>query len=256
MDPVAARLPATRSWREIASPASRFPRRTADGSVPGGFAFILRCRTLRGAIVRKTNLAKRALLIVLAWMAAMAASADTDVFATRLVQAARERTTHHETYDSAYRRIAYPMGDVADDRGVCSDVVIRAYRKLGIDLQALVHEDMRRNFNSYPRTWNLARPDTNIDHRRVPNLETFFRRAGAKLAVNLDPAQYQPGDLVTWRLPGNLPHIGVVSDRFARGTRRPLVIHNIGRGPVEDDNLFSYSISGHYRYRPQMPNGR
>jgi uncharacterized protein YijF (DUF1287 family) len=178
-------------------------------------------------------------------------SACADEFSDRLVLAARERTTHHEVYDGAYRRIPYPMGDVADNRGVCSDVVIRAYRRLGIDLQVLVHEDMRRDFKAYPRNWGLPAPDSNIDHRRVPNLQVFFRRSGAKLAVNLDPKQYAAGDLVTWLLPGNAPHIGIVSDRFVRGTRRPLVIHNIGLGPVEDDSLFRFPITGHYRYRPQ-----
>jgi len=171
-------------------------------------------------------------------------------FATELVSAARARTARHETYDGSYRRLAYPMGDVADDRGVCTDVIIRAYRHLGIDLQVLVHEDMQRHFAAYPHSWGLPRPDSNIDHRRVPNLQTFFRRAGAQLPVSRDPGQYRSGDLVTWLLPGNLPHIGVVSDRFAAGTSRPLVIHNIGRGPREDDSLFAYPITGHYRYRP------
>ncbi len=186
-----------------------------------------------------------AMMCLLASSAAIAAP-----FATELVNAARERTSHHETYDGSYRRIAYPMGDVADDRGVCTDVIIRAYRHLGIDLQVLVHEDMQRHFAAYPNSWGLPRPDGNIDHRRVPNLQTFFRRAGAQLPVTRDPGQYRAGDLVTWLLPGNLPHIGIVSDRFAPGTSRPLVIHNIGRGPREDDSLFAYPITGHYRYRP------
>ena len=180
----------------------------------------------------------------------VATNVGAQSFALDLVKAARERTTHHEVYDGAYRRIPYPMGDVADNRGVCSDVVIRAYRRLGVDLQVLVHEDMLRDFKAYPRTWNLPRPDRNIDHRRVPNLQVFFRRSGAKLAVNLDPKQYAAGDVVTWLLPGNAPHIGIVSDRFVPGTRRPMVIHNIGLGPVEDDSLFRFTISGHYRYRP------
>jgi len=180
----------------------------------------------------------------------IAANASAGGFAEDLVRAARERATHHETYDGAYQRIAYPMGDVADDRGVCTDLVIRAYRRLGIDLQARVHEDMLRDFKAYPRTWNLPRPDANIDHRRVPNLQTFFRRAGANLPVNLDPAQYLAGDLVTWRLPGNIPHIGIVSDRYVPGTRRPMILHNIGRGPHEEDSLFAFPITGHYRYHP------
>jgi len=182
----------------------------------------------------------------------VASNVGAQGFAADLVKAARERTTHHETYDGAYRRIPYPMGDVADDRGVCSDVVIRAYRRLGIDLQVLVHQDMQRDFKAYPRTWGLPRPDSNIDHRRVPNLQAFFRRAGAKQPVNLDPKQYAAGDVVTWLLPGNAPHIGIVSDRFVPGTRRPMVIHNIGLGPVEDDSLFRFPISGHYRYWPSV----
>jgi uncharacterized protein YijF (DUF1287 family) len=177
-------------------------------------------------------------------------SASADNFANDLVKAARERTTHHEIYDGAYHRIAYPMGDVADDRGVCTDLVIRAYRRLGVDLQVRVHEDMLRNFPAYPHSWKLPRPDSNIDHRRVPNLQVFFKRAGKSLPVSGDPSQYLAGDLVTWLLPGNLPHIGIVSDQFVSGTRRPKIIHNIGRGPEEDDILFSFPVSGHYRYRP------
>src|SRR4249920_2761718 len=129
------------------------------------------------------------LLAVLAFTLA-GETAFADNFANDLVKAARERTTHHETYDGAYHRIAYPMGDVADDRGVCTDVVIRAYRHLGIDLQVRVHEDMLRNFAAYPHSWKLPRPDSNIDHRRVPNLQTFFRRHGKSLPVSSNPEKY------------------------------------------------------------------
>jgi hypothetical protein len=126
-------------------------------------------------------------------------------------------------------------------------VVIRAYRALGVDLQVEVHEDMRRAFGRYPKRWGLTAPDANIDHRRVPNLQAFFRRAGAALAVSREAAAYRPGDLVTWELPGSLPHIGVVSDRTsADGV--PLIVHNIGRGPEVEDLLFAYPITGHYRY--------
>jgi uncharacterized protein len=166
-----------------------------------------------------------------------------------LVEAARERTRHHEVYDGAYRRIAYPMGDVQNDRGVCTDVVIRAYRKLSIDLQVLVHEDMAAHFSSYPAQWGLKHPDSNIDHRRVPNLQRFFERMGASVPVSSLATHYAPGDLVTWMLPGNLPHIGIVSDKQVPGTPRPLIIHNIGAGPVEDDTMFRFPITGHYRYR-------
>lgn len=175
-------------------------------------------------------------------------SAPAGVFADSLVSAARERTARQEIYDGAYRKIAYPMGDVPSDRGVCTDLVVRAYRSLGIDLQVLIHEDMARNFAVYPKTWKMQQPDRNIDHRRVPNMQTFLRRAGAAVPVTQTPQGYLAGDLVTWMLPGNLPHIGIVSDRFVEGTRRPKIIHNIGAGPVEDDILFEYRVTGHYRY--------
>jgi uncharacterized protein YijF (DUF1287 family) len=146
------------------------------------------------------------------------------------------------------------MGDVPNDRGVCTDLVIRAYRAVGVDLQVLVHEDMKREFSAYPQMWGLRGPDKNIDHRRVPNLQKFFERAGAKLAVTKRSEDYKPGNLVTWMLPGNLPHIGIVSDRkTAEG--RPRILHNIGAGPVEDDILLAYPITGHYRFLP-MESGR
>jgi uncharacterized protein len=169
---------------------------------------------------------------------------------TNLIAAARARTTRHEIYDGSYRVLSYPMGDVPNDRGVCTDLIIRAYRALGVDLQVLVHEDMQRNFAEYPQVWGLRNPDRNIDHRRVPNLQKFFERAGAKLRVSSAASDYKPGDLVTWMLPGNLPHIGIISDQQVPGSNRPKVIHNIGAGPVEDDILFLYSITGHYRYLP------
>jgi len=170
--------------------------------------------------------------------------------ATRLVEAARVRTRLHEVYDGAYRVIPYPNGDVPSDRGVCTDLVIRSYRVLGIDLQQLVHEDMRAHFDAYPKAWGLRAPDRNIDHRRVPNLQAFLKRAGASQPVTRDAADYQSGDLVTWMLPGNLPHIGIVSDQRAAGGPRPAILHNIGAGPVEDDLLFTYPITGHYRWFP------
>jgi uncharacterized protein len=168
--------------------------------------------------------------------------------AKRLVEAARERTLRRETYDGAYRRIAYPMGDVPDHLGVCTDLVIRAYRRQGIDLQALVHEDMAGHFRAYPAAWGMKQPDRNIDHRRVPNLQVFFSRKGRERPVSPLPTAYAAGELVTWMLPGNLPHIGIVSNQRVQGTQRPRIIHNIGAGPVEDDILFNYPITGHYRY--------
>jgi uncharacterized protein YijF (DUF1287 family) len=186
----------------------------------------------------------RQLLVLLALAAASAALADPP----KLVSAARQQTLSAVTYDGSYARIGYPMGDVPADRGVCSDVVIRAYRAIGIDLQVLVHEDMRAHFARYPRLWGLRQPDRNIDHRRVPNLQKFLERAQAATRP-AGAAAYLPGDLVTWMLPGNLPHIGIVSERLAPGSGNPLIIHNIGAGPAEEDMLFTYPITGHYRYR-------
>lgn len=171
-------------------------------------------------------------------------------FESKLVEAALERTVHDVRYDGAYHSIPYPNGDVPENIGVCTDVVIRSYRALDIDLQKLIHEDMKRAFDEYPskRIWGLSRPDSNIDHRRVPNLQTFFRRHGQSLKVSISASDYQPGDLVTWMLPGNLPHIGIVTDTKAPGSKRPMIVHNIGSGPVLEDMLFDYEISGHYRF--------
>ncbi len=153
-------------------------------------------------------------------------------------------------YDSGYRQIPYPNGDVPDDVGVCSDLVIRAYRAVDIDLQKRVHEDMKQNFSAYPKIWGLKRPDRNIDHRRVPNLRVFFKRHGESLSVSEDPTDYKPGDIVTWNLveSGSLPHIGIVTDQRSSDGERPLIMHNIGGGQVLEDMLFNYQITGHYRY--------
>ena len=177
----------------------------------------------------------------------LAASFEAD-----LVTAAHERTAHTVRYDGVYLSIPYPGGDVPANMGVCTDVVIRAYRTVGVDLQQLVHEDIAQNFSQYPskRIWGLTRPDTNIDHRRVPNLQAFFSRHGEVLAVSAEPADYQPGDLVTWMLPGNLPHIGIVSDSINPKTGNPMIVHNMGRGPVLEDMLFRFPITGHYKYVP------
>ncbi len=172
-------------------------------------------------------------------------------FDSDLVAAALERTRHQVTYDGRYMTIGYPNGDVPDNIGVCTDVVIRSYRALGTDLQQLVHEDMRANYSSYPskRIWGLSGTDRNIDHRRVPNLQTFFQRHGQQLAVTEDPGDYAAGDLVTWRVNGSLPHIGIVTDRIA-ASGNPMIVHNIGAGPQLEDMLFAYPITGHYRYLP------
>jgi uncharacterized protein len=151
-------------------------------------------------------------------------------------------------YDPAYRKLAYPGGDVALETGVCTDVVIRAFRRAGIDLQVLIHEDMRTAFHHYPKNWGLKKPDRNIDHRRVPNLQRFFTRQGTELTPSTDPYDYQPGDVVTWKLNNGLPHIGIVSQQRSADQQRPLIIHNIGAGAQLEDMLFEYEINGHYRY--------
>ena len=174
-----------------------------------------------------------------------------------LIGAAKQQTTTATCYDPSYFVIPYPNGDVPSDKGVCTDVIIRAYRALGIDLQQLVHEDMKANFQKYPNLWGLRSTDTNIDHRRVPNLEVFFSRHGETLGITNDPKDYKPGDIVTWtlRTKGSLPHIGIVSDVYAENSPQPLIIHNIGSGPELEDILFSYKITGHYRYSPSQDKG-
>lgn len=165
----------------------------------------------------------------------------------RLVDAARQQVGITLHYDPAYTRLTYPKGDVPQERGVCTDVIIRALRVAhGLDLQQAVHEDMKAHFSAYPSHWGLRRPDRNIDHRRVPNLQTYFRRHALALRPSNDPTAFKPGDIVTSMLPGNLPHIMVVSDR-ATHTGVPLVIHNIGRGTREEDALFAHPLTGHYR---------
>ena len=166
----------------------------------------------------------------------------------RLVRAAVDRAAHQVTYDGSYRSIGYPGGDVPDNVGVCSDVIVRIYRRVGIDLQKRVHEDMTADFAAYPSIWGLAAPDPNIDHRRVPNLRVFFRRHGLELPVSGNAGDYRPGDLVTWTVPRNLPHIGIVTDRKSSLSGRPMIVHNIGRGPQLEDMLFDFPITGHYRY--------
>ena len=166
----------------------------------------------------------------------------------RLVAAAEAQVGVTVTYDPAYARLPYPGGDVPRDRGVCTDVVIRAYRDaFGIDLQRLVHEDMRANFARYPRAWGLSRPDPNIDHRRVPNLQVFFRRQGRALPADAGPATFAEGDLVTQMLPGNLPHIAVVTGQPG-ASGAPLVVHNIGGGARLEDRLLDFPITGRYRF--------
>jgi uncharacterized protein YijF (DUF1287 family) len=167
-----------------------------------------------------------------------------------IVSAARGQVGKTLRYDPAYRALDYPNGDVPIETGVCADVVVRALRAgQGMDLQKLVHEDMKSHFRSYPQKWGLSGPDKNIDHRRVPNLQAYFKRAGWELPVSTRSGDYQPGDFVTCLVPPNLPHIMIVSDR-ANAAKRPLVIHNIGHGAQEEDRLFEFQITGHYRVTP------
>lgn len=169
-------------------------------------------------------------------------------FYLALAASAEERTRHAVTYDGAYQRLDYPWGDVADNIGVCTDVVVRAYRGVGVDLQQLVHLDMKRHFRLYPRVWRTKRPDPNIDHRRVRNLEIFFARHGLSIAATDNPADYRAGDIVSWRFADGRPHMGVVVNRRQHGV--PQIVHNVGGGTELDDVLFSYDIHGHYRFRP------
>ena len=178
---------------------------------------------------------------------ALAEQATESASVGGLIEAALERTRHQVRYDGRYVSLEYLGGDVPADMGVCTDVVVRSYRKIGIDLQMVVHEDTKASFSEYPAMWGLSAPDRNIDHRRVPNLQTFFSRNGKSLDVSGNPENYLPGGLVTWRLPGNLPHIGIVTDRRSSETNQPLIVHNIGSGPVAEDILFQYPITGHYR---------
>ncbi len=161
---------------------------------------------------------------------------------------AKEQTTQTRSYDPAYVRLAYPGGDVPLESGVCADVVVRAFRKAGVDLQVLVHNDMKSHFAAYPKMWKLRAPDANIDHRRVPNLMTFFKRKGKEIVITKNYSDYWPGDVVAWRLDNGLVHIGLVSDQISNDTKHPLIIHNIGAGTNMEDRLFEFEIIGHYRY--------
>jgi len=169
-------------------------------------------------------------------------------FYEKLSDAAISLTKDKVEYDPKYFSIKYPNGDVPKDKGVCTDVVIRAYRKLGIDLQKEVHEDMKANFSKYPKTWGLKKPDTNIDHRRVPNLQVYFTRFGQSLGISEKSSDYKTGDLVTWKINGKLPHIGIVTNKKSLDGKRNLIVHNVGAGQVLEDCLFKYDLTGHYRF--------
>ena len=173
--------------------------------------------------------------------------AQTNFF-ERIADSAYVLTYQTVQYDPAYTSIKYPNGDVASNKGVCTDVVIRAYRKMGVDLQKEVHEDMRDNFSLYPKKWGLKKPDTNIDHRRVPNLMVFFSRFGNVKPITQSSENYKPGDIVCYDLGGNVPHIGIVSNKKSVYGKHYQIIHNIGVGQVLEDCLFNYEIIGHYQY--------
>jgi uncharacterized protein YijF (DUF1287 family) len=196
--------------------------------------------------MRKLHWLKLLLLVsVFAYLEPVSAQ---EAFQLKLAQEAKKLTNDQVTYDPQYFKIAYPNGDVPANKGVCTDVVIRAYRKLGIDLQQLVHEDMKANFGLYPKNWGLKSTDKNIDHRRVPNLMVFFERKGQKLNISNDAKNYLPGDIVCWNLGGGITHIGIVSNQFTDDKKRFKIIHNVGAGQVLEDFLFNYKIIGHYRF--------
>ena len=166
----------------------------------------------------------------------------------QVVEAGFEQTKQTFYYDPSYVRLDYPGGDVPLERGVCTDVIIRAFRKGGIDLQKEVHEDMNSDFAAYPTKWGLNKPDSNIDHRRVPNLRTYFERKGKALAISNNPEEYIPGDVVTWDLGGGVDHIGVVTNAWSDASKSYMIVHNIGGGAKLENVLFAWRITGHYRY--------
>ena len=192
---------------------------------------------------------KKSLLIIFLLIFVLSTSFGQTNFYNRLADSAITLTRQTVIYDPGYFSLDYPNGDVPSDKGVCTDVVIRAYRKLGIDLQKEVHEDMRQNFDKYPKNWDSINTDKNIDHRRVPNLMTFFTRHGTVLENSTIPEDYSAGDIVCWNLGGSVTHIGIVVKEKSTDGSRNLVVHNIGSGQVMEDCLFDFKIIGHYRYQ-------
>lgn len=216
----------------------------------------LACSVLATAAVANTRDARKYYLIASGYakniapdiiLATIQNQNDASPFATKLTDAATAQIGVTVHYDPAYVGLSFPGGDIDRARGVCSDVIIRALRDAhNIDLQALVNRDMKRAFGAYPKIWGLSRTDKNIDHRRVPNLEAYFTRRGMKLPNSNAAQDFQPGDIVTWRLPGNLPHIGIVS-RISTPSGTPFILHNIGAGAQQDNILFAYDMIGHFR---------
>lgn len=189
-------------------------------------------------------------MLIVLLLIGFVSNAQNDYF-KKLADSAATLTRQRVQYDPNYYTIAYPNGDVPKGKGVCTDVIIRAYRKMGFDLQREVHLDMKANFSVYPKKWGLKTTDRNIDHRRVPNLMKFFERQNASLAITQSPSDYRPGDVVCWMLPGELTHIGLVVHKKSADGKRRLIVHNIGGGQVIEDCLFSYEIIGHYRFVPK-----
>lgn len=178
---------------------------------------------------------------------------QAEPWARELIDAATRQIGITIRYDPSYQKLDFPMGDIPREGGVCTDVVIRAYRDaFKIDLQAAINADMKANFSKYPKIWGLKRTDKNIDHRRVPNIERFLVRKNAALEITSNPSDYLPGDIVSQRLPGNLPHIGIVSDVASRDGNRPMMIHNIGAGTKLEDRVFEFDIVGHFRVPPEQ----
>ena len=195
-----------------------------------------------------THIMTKTLLIILVFISTISTVVGQSSFYNRLADSTLTLTKQIVRYDPTYFQLDYPNGDVPQDKGVCTDVVIRAYRKLGIDLQKEVHEDMKSNFSKYPKNWGLSNPDKNIDHRRVPNLMTFFTRNGTTKPITTNSKDYLPGDIVCWNLGGSVTHIGIVVKKKSADGQRHLIVHNIGAGQVIEDCLFNFKIIGHYRY--------
>jgi uncharacterized protein YijF (DUF1287 family) len=166
----------------------------------------------------------------------------------KIIENAIWQTSVTKIYDPSYVIIDYPNGDVPIERGVCCDVIIRAFRSVDIDLQKEIHNDMQKAFGLYPQIWGLNKTDTNIDHRRVPNIMTFLQRRKKSVPVSQQAEDYKPGDIVTWKIPGNIDHIGIVTNVRVENSNRYKVVHNIGAGAKLEDVLFEFEITGHYRY--------
>lgn len=203
-------------------------------------------------IQKKSVIQMRKLILLLATLSILPLVSNAqEEFYKVLADSALTLTKQNVIYDPSYFSISYPNGDIPKGKGVCTDVVIRAYRKLGIDLQREVHKDMQKHFNLYPKIWGLKKTDTNIDHRRVPNLMIFFERHGKVKAISMEAKDYTPGDIVCWNLGKNVTHIGIVSSQKAPQTGHYYIIHNIGSGQVLEDILFQFKIIGHYEYKKE-----